>query len=1417
MRLVLLLAGILACAGATHAAPEGVTLLPSGASTIHLLVESPEPALRAREADPSQTLVELPGHESLGPPGTPALPVRMLLVALPPTGNVRLQVSAYDRASREGVDVAPMPQIDGSVVRLPEAYEAAGPVAPERARLVGVSWMRNQRVAHIEIHPVDLEPAARRLSWYRRIDLTLELDEVVETTRPAEPDDPFERVYRATLVNYEQGRAWRRPAAETLAPSLAPGPGLARAQAVPDTSLFAGRPWVKLEIPHTGFYKVELSQLRNSGLFGGSAAVRLDSLRLFTWPGYPILPERTYCDSCGYREVAIQFVENAAGQPGVFDLNDEYFYFFALGPSDWADLYDPSYGDSVFLDNPYETRNFYFLTIDTPESPLPGPPLRLATAPGTVTGGGTVPQTFAGRVHYERDFEYFGNASPLGETPFRPDLFWERWYWKSIDIGTVFTPSDPELDAPGADTAQPYRIRARVWGLTSGQTCSGRVFPLGHQLDTEVNGAALNRISWSSDYARIVDTVLTGLRRSGNQVSFSTPSRTGTGCSQPFDRIGIAWVQFFYRRAFETLGDSLIFDSEPGGGFWLYRIDSLRSATPPRLFDVTDPLAPLEIVGFLYEEVVPGRWRLSFERTEAGRHRYRVVPPAGIVRLPNLAVRDAAVPSLANLNLRSPLQGADQVIIYYDGFKAAAESLATWRRVRLPVPDPGPYTVLTVPISALFDQFSGGRTDPAAMRNFLRAAFFNWSERPRFVTLLGDASYDFKDLHGLAQAGQPASPVPSYENNFDATFNLRRQFATDDWILNVDTALVIVPDFFGGRIPAPNAEGAMSYVHKMLAHERAAPTGPWRNRILLVADDEVKPGGDASGWAHLSQTATLDRFATPRHLDRRYVYLHKYPTGAGLTKPLARQDIFRYVDEGVAIFNFVGHGSAFKIADEQVFVYSDPPSLRNADRLTVFISASCDVGKFNDPALQGLGENLCMTANGGALAVISATEEAFSLQNSLLNQDIYEQVFERDTLSGDGQYHVGLAEALLAGKAGGVVNSQKYQLMGDAGVRIDLPRLWVRMTLWDSAGTAPVDSLKRGQVVTCRGEVVEGPGSTSPAVPFDGIADVLIEDSAPIEQAQGCYPGSACGFYPFYTYYAGAIFRGDVSVSAGQFETRFVVPLEATAGPRGRVRAYIEGRELAAGTPVNGVGSDSSVVSTGTTTLTDQEGPRISLAFAGGSRTVRRDAVLRVDLFDESGILTTGHTPQNGIVVTVDDNTGSRADITSSFRYAADSYQSGTASFTLPGLAPGPHTVRVSAADNLALGLAAAQHRSTAELAFEVVDTPPLNVARTYLFPNPTRSGWGGGGMFVVDAPGDSINVLIKMYTASGRLIRSLEAPGGGLGQVQISWDGVDAEGDALANGVYLYKVYVYVRQSDGTSSARQRAIAEGRFVILNP
>lgn len=103
------------------------------------------------------------------------------------------------------------------------------------------------------------------------------------------------------------------------------------------------------------------------------------------------------------------------------------------------------------------------------------------------------------------------------------------------------------------------------------------------------------------------------------------------------------------------------------------------------------------------------------------------------------------------------------------------------------------------------------------------------------------------------------------------------------------------------------------------------------------------------------------------------------------------------------------------------------------------------------------------------------------------------------------------------------------------------------------------------------------------------------------------------------------------------------------------------------------------------------------------------------------------------------------------------------------------------------------------------------------MFPNPIRSGGNGsGGVFVVDAPGDSVNTLIRVYTVTGKLVRELRQMGG-LGQIQMVWDGLDAEGDPLAQGTYLYKVHVSVRDADGKSSPTQRAASEGRFVVLSP
>ena len=299
--------------------------LASGPGSVRFTVAVPDARIEPVQEAAGSSEIRIAGYGSAGTAGSPALPCRVLHVAVPPVGEVSLSASAGPGEAREGVLLAPPgvflrgrenepPRFERSAA----AYAATAALAPQRARLVGVSWMRDQRVASVAILPADYEPAARRVTLYREIQVELSFAGGGSAWPPPAPDDPFENVYREALVNYEAGRAWRRPRAAAGAPAALPGAGPARRLAggpealgpgVPDTSLFVGRDWIKIAITKTGFYKVGFGQVRNTSLFtslpGGAESATLASLRLFTLPGNPVLPEDDYCDQCEFREVGI--------------------------------------------------------------------------------------------------------------------------------------------------------------------------------------------------------------------------------------------------------------------------------------------------------------------------------------------------------------------------------------------------------------------------------------------------------------------------------------------------------------------------------------------------------------------------------------------------------------------------------------------------------------------------------------------------------------------------------------------------------------------------------------------------------------------------------------------------------------------------------------------------------------------------------------------------------------------------------------------------------------------------------------------------------------------------------------------------------------------------------------------------------
>jgi hypothetical protein len=99
-----------------------------------------------------------------------------------------------------------------------------------------------------------------------------------------------------------------------------------------------------------------------------------------------------------------------------------------------------------------------------------------------------------------------------------------------------------------------------------------------------------------------------------------------------------------------------------------------------------------------------------------------------------------------------------------------------------------------------------------------------------------------------------------------------------------------------------------------------------------------------------------------------------------------------------------------------------------------------------------------------------------------------------------------------------------------------------------------------------------------------------------------------------------------------------------------------------------------------------------------------------------------------------------------------------------------------------------------------------LEIQNPLAFPNPFNDERGTVFSFYLESDRPS-KVMVRVYAISGRLIYERALSGVPTGYQQIPWNGADAEGRSLANGVYFYRLVA----DNGVSSTRY----EGRLVKL--
>lgn len=1057
--------------------------------------------------------------------------------------------------------------------------------------------------------------------------------------------------------------------------------------------------WLRVFVLEAGMYKVSGADFEAAGVSLGD--VDPASLRLYYGGGQALsLSEVAPPQAMAEMGLAVE-----DGGDGRLDA-DDFVLFWAEPVSRWE--YAPASRSFQYRHNLYTHENAYWLGFG---GGVEG--RRAEQRSGALTAPDPQqPTSYRVRIHEEAEQFVLTQLSGIksGYT----------WYWEDFRGNARNFPVVVRQAAP-----EPVAVRL---GFIRGSEARPR-------FSVRWNEETIGTVAFTTEERYVAsDTLWAAL---GAQEGLNHLGVFHSGSPARFD-----WYEVEYSRGFVAERGQLNF-TYPLTGVTQFRLAGF-AAERPRVFEVSAGLA--EVVDFAYE---------AQDGAVIFQDRPGDVPRQYAVGGPATWKRPVRIELDSPGNLTAGARGADWVAIYHRDFRAAAERLAQWRAAddRLGPP----LQTAAIDIQDIYDEFSGGLLDPAAIRNFLAYAAEHWDPAPMFVALIGDGSYDYKNNSSISQGHW----IPAYQDG-DSTY--------DEWYTRV-VGGDLFPDLAIGRLPVQTAAAADALADKIIAYDRAPEVGPWQSQVLLVSDDLLNrdhPNRVESFFIRDSEY--MARRVLPEVLDLTKLYTAQFPL-EGREKPRARDEFIRLFNKGALILTYLGHGSFDRLAHESLFLLSrDLDKLNNGGRLPLFFTAASQVGVFDDPVRISMPEGLLLKENGGVIGMICATRLGYHDTNVQLANEFYRRLYHTE------RKHVPIGLALTEAKqlllpiynptgTKTFRNIQRYSLFGDPATRLAMPRFQVQLER--------PDSLRALGEVVVTGQVLDAAGA--PATAYKGQVWLQAFDSREESELEGFS----------YQQTGAPIFRGRFLVAEGRFRAAFRVPKDITYGGRnGRISAYVWSDDSPAA-----LGATEGLVLAGTAqgVEADVEGPEISLRFEGAKGSnIPRQTVLLASIADPSGINITGETGHE-IELAVDDELFTLTDL---YSVQGGDYRQGVVEFPLPELETGPHEIRLKAWDNF-------NNSSRATVSVSVGDDEAdAGLANVLFYPNPMRDR----GYFTYQLADDMRSVQIEVFSLAGRLIEQLDGPTR-AGYNQVPW----TPPAGLANGAYICRI----------EAERESGVAVARRAVL--
>ena len=746
------------------------------------------------------------------------------------------------------------------------------------------------------------------------------------------------------------------------------------------------------------------------------------------------------------------------------------------------------------------------------------------------------------------------------------------------------------------------------------------------------------------------------------------------------------------------------------------------------------------------------------------------------------------VEAVTNQNLHSYTQ-ADFIIVTHNDFLTQANRLAEYHQ------NNDDMNVIVVTDKKIYNEFSAGSQDPVAIRDFVRMLYYKTtkeSDLPKNILLFGDASFDYKN-------------ITSNNTNFIPTFqsyrsdNIKLSYCSDDFFGMLDdnegsgnTLIYDLMDIGVGRIPVQTSSEAEQVIDKIINYSSQSSRGDWKNRISFVSDD-VDDEWEINLMIHADALATkVDTSYKWVNLDK--IYTDNYPqiaTAGGERYPEAQEDLRQLINRGALIVNYIGHGGEVGWASERILELSDINDLENVNRLSVFVTATCEFSRFDDPARVSAGEQLLLNPNGGAVSLYSTSRTVNESSAYYIVDALYNYILEKNQ-------NITMGEIMRLAKndpsLGVTVNKRKFAFLGDPALKISYPRYRIETDeifvlnndKGDNIASDTINALSRVKVI---GKTISDENLKK--ISLNGILNVTVYGKKNI---QSTLNNNGLMESPFsFELQKDVIYKGKVNVINGDFEYEFIVPKDIPMEyGYGKLSYYVDDLELGDGT---GYFEDFLVGGLNSNANLDNTGPEIQLfindtTFVSGGFTDDSPDLLGV-LYDNSGINTVGTGIGHDLVAILDGVTNNPYILNDYYESDLNTFKSGRVNFSFSELDEGSHTLSLKAWDVY-------NNSSSKQISFIVARSEDIVLEHLLNYPNPfsnfTRFS------FEHNRPNEVIDVLIQVFTVSGKLVKTLtsEIINTGYRDNSIVWDGFDQFGDKLAKGVYIYRV-VLKSKNDGS------------------